>query len=487
MSARAKNKALLGGTTLASPEPRAASTSPRLSPRSASPRHSDKEWKQTLPPWSPGGSRSKSTTGVRESSKKQAERIRKEHMARTRDTHRKIFKNIDPNVAKGKQLREKEERERETREAEEAFAAMLKKQEEESLALINQWREEAKEKEKSRRLRAMALKWKYGTQEARILGPFSIPSKVDEADKMFDELRKTPRGAVAAFLLALFRKAYNRPLGNQMLSRALHPDCITPDGAVRKFTLKATHKIDSQILSSYAVAAHPQNGYSFNPNNIRFEFDNIHTPKVFEAKEGSTALVYLVTSGPLPTYPTSRPVEVKFTDGRWGVRTFLKLTMPVETGRARRHSMLEGEESDGGDDKFADYRHISRHDERESWTKAPDFAAIRRRKEARGDWETIEKKAERRSRAKEEVTGLAGRLATRDLKREWAEHSPRSSRRIVDGSGHVKEVTLENVDKVLGNADIAPEEDPEIEPVEEGADTNEGESVPITVTEGDDE
>lgn len=253
-------------------------------------------------------------------------------------------------------------KEKEAAAAEQAFAEMLKRQEEESLQLINQWREEAKEKEREKRVQTLALKWKTGTREARFYGPYSIPQKIGEADELFAELRKTPRGAVCcptssvpncffsntsnlslwtpndnvfasnfqvvAFLLALFRKGYNRALGNQMLASALHKDCVTDDGTVRKFTLKCANKIDSQILASYVLSATPANGYEFNQDNIKFEFDNIHTPKVqsiplpklvtrgltsaccfwqvFDKTEGNMVQVYLVTNGPLPTYPSAR-------------------------------------------------------------------------------------------------------------------------------------------------------------------------------------
>eukprot|EP00035_Acanthoeca_spectabilis_P022377 m.443364 g.443364 ORF g.443364 m.443364 type:complete len:439 (-) comp18958_c0_seq1:117-1433(-) len=393
---------------------------------------------------------------IRESSKKQAERIRREQAEKTRSTHRKIFKKIDPNSTEGRKLAKKE---KEAAAAEQAFAEMLKRQEEESLQLINQWREEAKEKEREKRVQTLALKWKTGTREARFYGPYSIPQKIGEADELFAELRKTPRGAVVAFLLALFRKGYNRALGNQMLASALHKDCVTDDGTVRKFTLKCANKIDSQILASYVLSATPANGYEFNQDNIKFEFDNIHTPKVFDKTEGNMVQVYLVTNGPLPTYPSARPVDVKYSDGLWGVRTFNKLTTAVEVGKCRRHSLID----DDGENEYADYKAVRRN-EHESWTAAPDFAAMQRRRKARG--ETEEKKEERRSRAQAEVQGLAGRLATRDLKKEWSESNPNESRRLVDGSGTVKTVTLDTLDTVLNTTEVKAEEDPE-RPVED--------------------
>jgi hypothetical protein len=73
----------------------------------------------------------------------------------------------------------------------------------------------------------------------------------------------------------------NRQVGNDMLVAALHKDCISDDGAVRKFTLKTVAKIDNQILASYVISSSPANGYTYNPDNLRFEFDNQHTAKVW--------------------------------------------------------------------------------------------------------------------------------------------------------------------------------------------------------------
>jgi hypothetical protein len=69
-------------------------------------------------------------------------------------------------------------------------------------------------------------------------------------------------------------------------------------------------KLDSQILGSFAHMAHPVNGYSYDPNNIKFEFDNLQTLKPANPAEGDVVDVYLITSGPLPTYPNSRCVCV---------------------------------------------------------------------------------------------------------------------------------------------------------------------------------
>ena len=55
------------------------------------------------------------------------------------------------------------------------------------------------------------------------------------------------------------------------------------------------------ILTSVPLFHH-----SYDPNNLKFEFDNLHTARPFNPQEGDVAHVFLVTNGPLPTYPTSR-------------------------------------------------------------------------------------------------------------------------------------------------------------------------------------
>jgi hypothetical protein len=58
--------------------------------------------------------------------------------------------------------------------------------------------------EKKGRVLSMALKWKSGAQDARIMGSYVIPSAVKDATELFNDLRKTPRGAVRLFLLHFF-------------------------------------------------------------------------------------------------------------------------------------------------------------------------------------------------------------------------------------------------------------------------------------------
>jgi hypothetical protein len=53
-----------------------------------------------------------------------------------------------------------------------------------------------------------------------------------------------------------------------------------------------------------------------------------------------------------------RPVEVKFTDGKWGVRSFMKLTSMVQTGAHMIHRSLH---DDGHGDSVRPNRMNSEH------------------------------------------------------------------------------------------------------------------------------
>jgi hypothetical protein len=52
-------------------------------------------------------------------------------------------------------------------------------------------------KEKQKRVKVMAMMWKKGAKEARLMGPYSVPRTLPEAKELFAELRKTPKGAVS--------------------------------------------------------------------------------------------------------------------------------------------------------------------------------------------------------------------------------------------------------------------------------------------------
>lgn len=390
---------------------------------------------------------------------------------------KKVFATNQKELAMQRAAEEKAKQEAEEAEriaAKQAYMEDLRKQEQKTRSVINMWRAQATAKEKMQRVKMLANVWRRGTKEARIMGPYSVPRTLPEAKQLFAELRQTPKGAVVAFLLALFRKSVDRRIGNVMLAHALHGDCIEGESIVRKFTLKMTAKIDSQILGSYALAANPMNGYSYDPNNLKFEFDNLHTARPFNPQEGDVAHVFLVTNGPLPTYPTSRPVEVKFSDGRWGVRSFVKLTTMVQPSVNVVHSSLMG--SDGRmrrmsevDTEGADietlqadstYQPVRRGDN-ESWTAPIDFNAAKRRAEARGHVETKEEHDKRQTHAKDEVQSLAGRLSLRDIKQTWEGTDPNASRRIVDGHGRASQVTLKDLEAKLGSPEVPDDEDPE--------------------------
>lgn len=113
----------------------------------------------------------------RESSKKQAQRVRQEYAKRTRDLHQKVF--VNPKEAaklKQEQAREAKARqlqsEQERAEAEAVFQLQLAEIEAHAKAQIQEYREKAIALEKATRIKMLAQSWMDKTHQAKYFGPY---------------------------------------------------------------------------------------------------------------------------------------------------------------------------------------------------------------------------------------------------------------------------------------------------------------------------
>lgn len=77
------------------------------------------------------------------------------------------------------------------------------------------------------------------------------------------------------------------------------------------------HKMWPEALISYAVGTSAKSSYHFDPNNIKFEFDNMASTRAYSNEHDAQCEVFVVTTGAPVSYPHSRPVHVKNVDGKW--------------------------------------------------------------------------------------------------------------------------------------------------------------------------
>eukprot|EP00041_Stephanoeca_diplocostata_P033216 m.1093094 g.1093094 ORF g.1093094 m.1093094 type:complete len:619 (-) comp24293_c0_seq20:378-2234(-) len=412
----------------------------------------------------------------RESSKKQAQRVRQEYAKRTRDLHIKIF--VNPKEAakvKQEQAREAKVRllqsEQERAEAEAVFQSQLAEIEAKAKAQIEEYRTKAIALEKAARMKTMARSWMNKAHQAKFFGPYKVPSTKGDLEKMLPELQKTPKGSVVAFLLVLFRRMQRRTLGNEMLQQVMHPDCIQlttlGDGStarvIRKHTFKILHKMWPEALISYAVGTSPKSSYHFDPNNIKFEFDNLATTNTYGDGHDAQADVYVVTTGAPVSYPHSRPVHVRNVEGKWFVRQFQKLCAPVvrtldnklDSKAVYEESYWDGlpEEKQTEEAKlFAQEERVEARGFQGGFQRAPDFAAIKRRKAAQARKESEDARRERHKLAKDDTASLAHNLAQSEMLRRW-ENDPSAVKRVVDGEGNVEfhEVDFSTIQQLKKN------------------------------------
>lgn len=214
--------------------------------------------------------------------------------------------------------------------------------------------------------------WQQFTK-SRTLGPFRIPAKPLDLRHLIDthDLRATPIGAVAAFLLAVLRRSQNPHNAMDLLSLTLHPQCLVPESfhhgsttgsnLVRPYFMKKLQRATPDAIASFVVGATPENAYAHG-SEVSFLFDqtmyrnrlhhqmlmleqlrstrnkasNIANGHISQASLNRLANnnqarigelaenqeVFVSTSGALELHPTARKIGVKKHGTGWYVRDF---------------------------------------------------------------------------------------------------------------------------------------------------------------------
>lgn len=355
---------------------------------------------------------------------------------------------------------------------------------------IASWKAAAKSIDLNNAWRRAGIRWLRKTREARIAGPFKVPTSVAELCSTIEayNLDKSPRGAVVAFLLAAIERNLRRTRkgkrkrDSEMLATTLHPECTMDPGEssdphashrgqrrriVRKYSIQKLQSMSEETLRSYAIGSTPANGYSFDPSSVRFKIDNIASiagPWATPA-DGATVDVFMVTNGAPPLHPESRPCQVKCREGKWYVRKFDKLCGAVQepigtvdeltevqsthdrdyiksesqslldaVGAANRKS--EEQKSDETQFVYTGPEPPSAHERFQTGLTGPVFSTRKRHNRE----EKPEQRAARHRQAAHHTSDLASFLANKEMYRRWAEH-PTMLRRLIDLHGSERIVT----------------------------------------------
>lgn len=365
---------------------------------------------------------------------------------------------------------------------------------------IASWRAAAKSIDLHNAWRRAGIRWLRRTREARIAGPFQVPTSVAELCSTIEayKLDKSPRGAVVAFLLAAIERNLRRTRkgkrkrDSEMLAATLHPECTMDPGessdphassrgqrrrVVRKYSIQKLQSMSEETLRSYAVGSTPDNGYSFDPSSVQFKIDNIASKAGPWATptEGATVDVFMFTNGAPPLHPESRACQVKCREGKWYVRKFDKLCgavrEPIGTvdeltevpTTPERHdskseprslfiaagtvnSKSEKQKSDEAQFVYTGPAPPSAHERFQTGLTGPVFSTRKRQNRE----EKPEQRAERHRQAAHHTSDLASFLANKEMYRRWAEH-PSMLRRLIDlhGSEHVVNPDLRIIQQML--------------------------------------
>lgn len=397
-----------------------------------------------------------SDTGTRvssqqsESSKAQATRIRKEFADKTRHTHRMLYEE-KKRLEKAALITKVElqsppppaELTASQFEAEGEFKKMMKEMAKQNSMVMAGYRKQAIECERLLSARNAGLVWRGKATNAKFLGPYKLPGKLADLAQMCRTGLTDPRSAAAMFLLVCLRRTKSRKLGNEMLLKVMHPDCLTFSSAddgnettpatpdiIRKHTYKNLHNFVPEIVASYVVGTTAKNGYAFDPDAVRYEVDDGNTTKVYKNEHGATCNVWLVTTGAPVLHPASRMVELKNHHGKWHVRRFNKLTAEVQRTFHREIDVASPVDEDyvtpvnNSDTGFHRFREGG--------------LGKARRKLAAEKYRLQEKtRTKRQVFARVETQGLATMLVNRDLYDKYIEN-PSQPRQLVTADGKTR-------------------------------------------------
>lgn len=227
-----------------------------------------------------------------------------------------------------------------------------------------------------------------------------------------------------------------------MLLKVMHPDCLTFSSAdgnetnpaipdmIRKHTYKNLHNFVPEIVASYVVGTTAKNGYSFDPDSVRYEVDDGNTTKVYKNEHGATCNVWLVTTGAPVLHPSSRMVELKNYHGKWHIRRFNKLTAEVQRTFHREFDVASPVDEDYVTPVNTSDTGLHRFRE--------GGLGKARRKLAAEKYRLQEKtRTKRQVFARVETQGLATMLVNRDLYDKYIEN-PSQPRQLVTADGKTR-------------------------------------------------